>query len=174
MRNIRLTISLTILVSLSLKTLANDAYSKDNKELLDSFHQMGVTKCDQFIIENSGLKGNWYYYINSHREDIDTEIKEVSVVQILGTKNDTIKIDHSYIQTPTKCYLHKKSTITFAGPCSSVIDQNYWYVSKELKNKDYTEYTNSGGAKLYAKEINVGNFKACIQEYDIRNQWNIK
>jgi hypothetical protein len=150
------------------------AAESNNDILLKSFHKYGITKCDSFIIENSRLKGAWTFFVEQHTNNIDKEIKEVSIIQVSGSKNDTFKKDDSYIQTPKACYLHKKSTLTFPGSCSSNINFDYWYISNEMLNNDYNEYTNTSGAKLLAKEISVGNFKACIQEYTARYKYDIK
>jgi len=150
------------------------AVESNNDILLKSVHKYGITKCDSFIIENSSLNGDWTFFVVQHANNIDKEIKEVSIIQILGSKNDTWKRDDSYIQTPKACYLHKKSTLTFSGPCSSNINFDHWYLSKEMLNNDYNEYTNTGGSKMLAKEISVGNFKACIQEYDLHLKYDRK
>lgn len=140
--------------------------------LLDAFHEYGITKCDSFILEKSPLNGkpNWNFFISKHGGGIDGTATEVSVIQIYGSKDDTVKIDYSYIQTNKACFVHSRSTITYPGTCSSNVDGNYWYVTRKMPNKDYVTYTNSGGIEMQAKEISVGNFKACIQETSIRNQ----
>lgn len=33
-----------------------------------------------------------------------------------------------------------------------------------MPDKDYTTYKNAGGIEMHAKEISMGNFKACVQE----------
>lgn len=81
-----------------------------------------------------------------------------------------MKIDDSYIQTPKSCYLHSRAITTFPGPCDSNVDGNYWYVSNRMPGKDYTTYKNKGGIEMHAKEIQVGNFKACVQESSIRKK----
>ena len=133
-----------------------------------SFHKYGITKCDKLILKNSRLKGNWNFFVSKHR-DIDGSNPEASIIQITGTKNDTPKVDDSYLQTQKKCFLTKRSTITAAGSCKENVDGNFWYVSTEMTTKDYTQYKNKGGVELYAKEIEVGNFKACIQEIVVRD-----
>ncbi|KZZ47142.1 hypothetical protein A3758_35355 [Oleiphilus sp. HI0118] len=141
------------------------AYAEnDNQSLLNSFHKYGITKCDSFILENSGLKSNWTYYINKHAGGIDGPATEVTVTQIFGAAGDTVKTTDTYIQTSKKCFLSNTWTLTFKGPCSSNVDGNAWYVSDPMPSKDYTQYTNAGGVNMLAKEISVGNFKACIQE----------
>lgn len=159
---------LLTLVILAISANALATQSDDNKILLKSFHQYGITHCDSFIIKESALKGNWYYNISTNKDDLDKNVSEVSVVQILGTKGDTIKIDCSYTQTPDACFLHKRSISTFSGPCKDNIDLNYWYLQKPLPTQDYDVYKNQGGVTLLAKEISVGNFKACILEYERR------
>ncbi len=155
----------------SCQSLADES---TNSSLLKAFHKYGITKCDDFIIQNSSLKHNWHFFISQHKQDIDKEIKEASVIQIHGTKNDTIKTDDSYIQTPEACYLNARFTLTYSGPCSSSIDLDHWYVSEAMPNNDYTEYKNKYGVSLFAKEITVGNFKACIYEYNRRIRHDIK
>lgn len=145
--------------------LAEDA----DKILLDSFHEYGITKCDKFILEKSKLKSNWNFFISKHPGIKDSPVKEASIIQIFGSSNDTVKTDQSYMQTKNACFVHDKTTVTYSGSCSEHVDANYWYVSTAMSSKDYTEYANKGGVKMYAKEITVGNFKACIQEIVVRN-----
>ena len=142
----------------------------DNKILLNAFHKYGITKCDTFILENSRLKTNWNFFISKHAGGIDGPVTEVSVIQIFGKKTDTVKVDYSYIQSPKSCFLHSRSTITYPGSCTSNIDGDFWYISNSMPTKDYTTYTNKGGIEMQAKEISVGNFKACIQEINIRKK----
>ena len=144
----------------------------DNQILLDAFHEYGITKCDSFILDNSPLndKKNWNVFISKHAENFDDTVKEVSIIQIYGSKGDTVKVDYSYIQTDKSCFVHSRSTITFPGSCSSNVDSNYWYVTEQMPNKDYVTYKNNGGVEMQAKEISVGNFKACIKETFSRNQ----
>ncbi len=147
----------------------------DNQILLDSFHEYGITKCDSFILEQSPLndKNNWNFFISKHMDEIDSTVKEVSVIQIFGSKDDTVKVDYSYIQTDKACFMNSRSTITFPGACSSNVDGNYWYMTSKMPNKDYTTYKNSGGIEMQAKEISMGNFKACIQETSIRRKGSL-
>jgi len=140
----------------------------DDKILLGAFHKYGITKCDNFILENSKLKMNWNFFISSHNQDISNDVKEVSIIEIFGSKNDTVKVDHSYIESPNGCFLTKRITLSFKGSCESNIDKNYWYISKEMPNKDYIAYSNGKGVERYAKEIEMGNFKSCIQETTLR------
>ena len=136
----------------------------DNKKLLEAFHDYGVTKCDKLILKESALKSNWSFYIDTPSSPIHKDIKSASVIQIFGSKNDTVKTQHTYIQTPSHCFLRTNSTTTFSGSCADKIDLNYWYVAGEEAGKDYTVYKNKGGVRRFSKEITVGNFKACIQE----------
>jgi len=159
------------MIFISFQSVADES---SNRHLLEAFHKYGITKCDNVILENSSLQENWSYFIEKHKNNIHEEINEVSLIQIYGSKNDTVKIDHSYIQTPEACYIHKRETVTFVGPCSKNIDLNNWYVKSAMPDKDYTEYHNKNGVIMFAKEITVGNFKACIKEYNMRNQYDIK
>jgi len=145
-------------------TLFNPVLANDDQTLLKSFHEYGISKCDSFILKNSRLKGDWNYFINKHAGGIDGPSTEVTVTQIYGSKGDTVKSEDTYIQTPKQCFLRATWTLTFSGPCSDHIDGNLWYVSTKMPNKDYTTYKNAGGVELHAKEISMGNFKACIQE----------
>lgn len=141
----------------------------DDQILLKAFHKYGITKCDKFLIKNSKLDENWNFFISKHADAIDDNVKEASIIQIFGSKNDTVKFDHSYIQSKKGCFVHKRTITTFSGPCSEHVDLNYWYVSTDMPDKDYTTYKNKGGVEMHVKEISVGNFKACIQETGIRN-----
>ena len=136
----------------------------DTQQLLKSFHQYGITKCDSFISENSELKSNWNYFVNKHAGGIDGPTTEVTATRTYGSKGDTVKVEDTYIQTRKKCFLRQTWTVTGAGSCSDNIDGNYWYVDTPMPSKDYTTYKNAGGIELHAKEISLGNFKACIQE----------
>lgn len=160
-----------VLVALAYMTLASGILfaETDNKILVNEFHKYGITKCDKFILQNSKLDENWNIFISKHAKAIDDTVKEASIIQIFGNKNDTVKTDDSYIQSKKGCFVHKRSTVTYSGPCSEHVDLNAWYVSTAMPDKDYTTYTNKGGVGMQAKEISVGNFKACIQETGIRN-----
>lgn len=141
------------------------ADAADDRTLLNSFHKYGLTKCDSFILENSKLQGNWNFFIKKHNKEIAKDIAEVNVIEIFGSKGDTVKTDHSYIQSPNGCFLTKRSTVTYNGSCSENIDGNSWYLSTEMSTKDYNTYKNKYGLEMQAKEIQMGNFKACIIEY---------
>jgi hypothetical protein len=141
-----------------------------NKILLDAFHKYGITACDSFILKNSRLQGNWSFSISKHLEGIDGPSTEVSLVTIYGVKGDTVKIDDSYIQTLKNCFLHSRSTITNSGSCESNIDSNEWNITSEMPNKDYATYENKYGIEMQAKEITVGDSKACIKETSVRTR----
>ncbi|WP_133406907.1 hypothetical protein [Parashewanella tropica] len=165
MVKIKKTIALVISFGIS---IANPALANGDQSLLKSFHEYGISKCDRFILENSKLKSNWNFFIDKHVGGIDGPATEVTVTQIFGSKGDTVKTDATYIQTSKKCFLRKTWTLTFPGACSENIDGNAWYISKKMPNKDYTTYKNAGGIELHAKEISMGNFKACVQEGSLR------
>jgi len=159
------------LISMALLTMASGAMANnDDTLLLDAFHEYGITKCDSFILENSRLSSNWNFYINKHANGIDGPTTEATVTRIFGSKGDSVKVDDTYIQTRKGCFLRQAWTLSFPGSCSESVDGNYWYISKEMPNKDYTTYKNSGGVEMHAKEISMGNFKACIQEGSKRLQ----
>lgn len=153
-------------IGVSLPASAND------DKLLNAFHKYGINKCDSFIIKNSKLKSNWTYFIDKHSGGIDGPATEVTITQIFGSKGDTVKTVDSYIQTTKKCFLRTEWTVTNPGDCSSNIDGDKWYISSEMPSKDYTTYKNSGGVEKHAKEISVGNFKACIEEGARRDSSN--
>lgn len=163
-------IARVVLFSLATATVGNAHAENDDQVLLNSFHKYGITKCDKFILENSRLEGNWNFFISKHGSGIDGSATEVSIIRVWGVENDTLKVDDSYIQTPKSCYLHRRSTITYPGSCESNVDGNYWYVSNRMLGNDYTTYKNKGGVEMHAKEIQVGNFKACIQETGTRKK----
>ncbi len=149
--------------------------SKDDDSLLQLFHKHGITKCDSFILEHGKLKGNWSFNISSHIGLNDKNFAEVSGTTVTGKEGDTIKETQSFIQTPSACYVFDLSTVTGQGHCSDNdnIDKNMWYVKDEMDGRDYKKYTNKGGVNLYAKEITVGNFSACVMEYESRNSSKI-
>ncbi|KHT63284.1 hypothetical protein RJ45_12845 [Photobacterium gaetbulicola] len=153
-----------LVVFISTVIFSGHALANDSQILLKSFHDYGIKKCDTFISQNTTLKGNWNFFINKHAGGIDGPVTEVTVVNIWGSRGDTVKTEDTYIQTPKNCYLRQTWTLTDPGSCSENIDGNHWYVSTKMPNKDYTTYKNSGGIELHAKEIQVGNFKVCVQE----------
>lgn len=145
--------------------LADD---EDDRRLLKAFHEFGITRCDSFILQNSRLTGNWYFYMSTHENNVDGPSKEASIIRILGEQGDTIKIDDTFIQSPKKCYLVSRHTLILAGSCASNIDSAHWRVSNSMPDKDYTAYVNRGGVEMHAKEINLGGARACLQEAAIR------
>ncbi|MGE4456230.1 MAG: hypothetical protein AB7E13_04805 [Arcobacteraceae bacterium] len=144
------------------------ALDKKDETLLSAFHKYNITKCDKFILKDSKLVANWNYNISRYSKDIANGIYEASVIIVDGSTNDTIKVDHSYMQTPNGCFVTKRSTLTFSGSCNSNIDGNYWYLSNAIPENDYSIYKNKYNLEMYAKEILLGNFKACVQEISIR------
>lgn len=138
--------------------------ANDDQTLLELFHEYGIKKCDAFILQNSRLQDNWNLFIGKHAGGIDGPTTEVTITRIFGEKGDTVKVDDTYIQTANKCFLRSAWTLTFSGSCADNIDGNAWYISTPMPNKDYTTYKNAGGIEMHAKEISMGNFKACIQE----------
>lgn len=149
--------------------------SEDDKVLLGAIHKYGVTKCDSFILEHGKLKDNWHFDISRHPKLNNENFSEVTIQQVAGSQGDTIKIAQTYIQTPSACYLLELSTVTFSGHCSDNdnIDQNSWFVKDEMEGLDYKKYQNKGGVDLFAKEISVGNFNACVIEYQVRRSSKI-
>ena len=79
-----------------------------------------------------------------------------------------MKYDRSFIQARSACFLHERVKTTLPGLCEDVVDKNYWYVESENSGLDYVHYKNKGGVDLFAKEITMGNFKACICDYSKR------
>jgi hypothetical protein len=144
----------------------------DDATLLNVFHKKGITKCDSFILEHGKLKGNWHIVTTTHPSLNNDSFKELGLTQVTGTQGDSLKSTQSYIQTSTACYVTEISTVTFSGNCSDRdnIDPEYWYLKDEMKGLDYKKYENKGGITLFAKEISVGNFTACVIEYHTRNQ----
>ncbi|MCG5531602.1 hypothetical protein LRD18_12180 [Halorhodospira halochloris] len=157
-------VKLSAFVFVILAVTSGPVSANDTQILLKAFHEYGITKCDGFIAENSSLKSNWNFFISKHAGGIDGPATEVTVTQIFGSKGDTVKVEDTYIQTPNKCFLRQTWTLTFQGACSDNIDGNAWYVSTPMPDKDYTTYKNAGGIEMHAKEISMGNFRACIQE----------
>jgi hypothetical protein len=142
--------------------------NSDTQALLNTFHQYSISKCDNFILNNSHFKGQWKFFINKHVGGIDGVSTEVSAVQIFGVKNDTVKIDYSYIQTQKACFLHQRSTITSPQSCADIIDNNTWRIVADMPDTDYTVYKNNHGVELYAKDISIGEANICLQETSIR------
>jgi hypothetical protein len=160
-----------VIALLSITVIAALAHGDDGKQkLLARFHDYSITQCDNFILDNSHFKGGWTFFINKHEGGIDGISTEVSVIQILGSKNDTVKIDSSYIQTKKACFLHQRSTITFPNLCADIIDSQYWRIIAELPDQDYSVYKNNNGIEVYAKDIVVGDANVCIQEINIRKK----
>ncbi|QMT59163.1 MULTISPECIES: hypothetical protein [unclassified Legionella] len=139
----------------------------DNEQLLKQFHNYGMTHCDKFILMQADLlnKPNRSIDIESPIGELGQGYSTVTLIITYGYKGDTIKQDLSFIETPNRCILTKRATLTSKGPCSQNINPDYWYISKSIPQIDYTSYRNKGDAPMLAKEINVGDFKACIQEF---------
>ncbi len=146
----------------------------NNDILLKAFHKYGIDKCDNLIANHSTFNGNGLldYVIEQYPGGIDGSATEVTVTRIIGSKGSTIKSVESYIQTPKKCYLNLESTVTQSGTCSSNMNGDVWYISSKLPTKDYTIYKSSSDIQIYAKDISVGNFKACIKETSWRTSTN--
>ncbi len=141
----------------------------DDELLLRTFHKYGIYRCDKFILKKSKLEKNWNFFISKHADAIDEAVREVSLIQIYGTKDDNVKIDATFIETKQACFVHLRTRIVDSGPCKSKINLDAWYVSEAMPDKDYNQYTNKGGVQLLAQEITVGNFKACVKEFIERN-----
>jgi len=167
--------SLVALLAATLLLSNSAAANEDDQTLLKAFHKYGVTKCDRFILEHGKLKGNWSFNISRHPDLNDKNFAEVSGTTVTGKQGDTVKVVQSFIQTPSACYMLDLTTITSPGHCSDNdnIDQSAWYVKDELAGRDYKKYENKGGITLYGKEITVGNFSACVMEYEQRTSAKI-
>ena len=139
--------------------------NRDNNELLKQIHKLGITHCDEFILQNTKVKGAWKFFMNKHSGGIDGPSTEVSMVQIYGQKGKTYKTDYSFIQTLKKCFLHKKGQITVEEPCNKAVDLNSWILHYELPNFDYRRYKNEKGIVLYTKDLSKNS---CLLEYEFR------
>lgn len=148
--------------------LAKGAESDDQK-VLGMMHKYGITRCDKFILDNDKPKKNWNFFVSKNSGEIDKSVKVATLVQIFGKLGDTVKTEHTYIQSPNGCFLHKAATLTASRPCKDDIDGDAWYVDSAMEDKDYTAYKNKGGVTLFAKDIKVGNFDACVEEYKSEN-----
>ena len=150
----------------------NGFASTDDQKLLDLFHKHGMNKCDKFILQNASLKNkpNWSLDIEDSGTSIGKNYPMVTLVVVYGFKGDTVKTDYSFIETPTNCYLSKRSTVSANGSCDDHVDGDIWYIANQLPYIDYTLYYNKGHVPMYAKETNVGNFKFCVQEYRLDNE----
>lgn len=175
MAHIRNSFSLIALILITVLSSASVFAEDDDQILLKTFHKNGITKCDSFILEHGKLKGDWYVLTTAHPGLNNGNFKELGLSQVTGSQGDSLKFTQSYIQTPTACYVSSISTVTFPGRCSDPgnIDPNQWYVKDKMAGNDYKRYENNGGVTLYAKEISVGNFTACVIEYHKRNQSKI-
>ena len=116
------------------------------------------------FIDNS-KHSNWYYNFYNVQEKNANSTKQATLVFFYGKKNDSVKITNIYTQNDKECILIKECTLTFSGSCIDNVNADYWYVTNHMNNSDYTHYKNPGGTDMFAKEIKVGNFRACIQEY---------
>ena len=140
-----------------------------NNELLRKFHKVGITKCDNLIMNYNSIDNtkhpNWAYEFTYHKEYKTSPIKQATLIFLYGYKNDSLKTSYHYTQKDKKCTITKESTLTFIGSCSDNINLDYWYVASDMINLDYTKYKNPYGNIMFAKEIKIGNFRGCIQEY---------
>lgn len=143
---------------------------EDDDILLKAIHKYDITKCDSFVLKHGKLKGNWHMNTSRSPGLSTNDFREMAITQVFGKKGDSVKITQSYIQTPSACYVLDITTVTFPGSCNDRdnIDQDLWFVKDEMDGLDYKKYENKGGVIMYAKEISVGNFKACVIEYQSR------
>ena len=144
----------------------------NNQELLNLFHKYKMTKCDKFILKNTNLinKPNWSLDIERPNSPIGKGYSIVTLILTYGSKGDTVKKDFTFVETPKRCILTERATITFNGSCSQNINGDFWYISSRMPRLDYTAYKNKGSAPMLAKEIDVGNFKLCIQEMRLNSE----
>ena len=165
---------LRILLSFFLALNFNSLFAQENNQindvLLKKFHKIGITKCDNFIMQHSFIDNskhsNWYYDLIYIPQKNANSTKQATLVFFYGYKNDSVKITYNYSQNDKECILIKVATGTFSGSCIDNVNADYWYVVNNMNNLDYIKYKNPGGVDMYAKEIKVGNFKACITEYN--------
>lgn len=174
MAHVRYTSRLALIALILITTFSSTSViaEDDDTTLLNIFHKKGITKCDSFVLEHGKLKGDWHIVTTTHPGLNNDGFKELGLTQVSGKQGDSWKTTQSYIQTSTACYVSKITTVTFPGSCSNSdnIDPEYWYVKDEMKGLDYKKYENKGGITLFAKEISVGNFTACVIEYHSRQQ----
>ena len=166
-------IKLKMFLTVFVLGVSTNSWAKDTKQLdgmqklLNAFHEYGITHCDSFIIKQNLLKKNWYYILKHNTDFIDKNVKEVLLTVMYGAKNDTVKVNYAFMQTPDTCFVRTSSTVSFSGTCAKNIDLNNQYIYAENPEIDYTHYKNNGDGELLAKEITVGNFKACFEEYNV-------
>jgi hypothetical protein len=158
-----------ILILLFLVSINGHA-SKQMDTLLSQFHNYGITKCDAMIARSFNIEKihNWTYFINHSTNKMPGEVYEATLIAVFGTVGDSAKLDFSFTQTPNSCELHKRITTTKSGGCEENINGNDWYLAEKALDNDYKFYKNKYGDALFAKEIKVGNFKACAQELSFR------
>jgi len=142
--------------------------------VVKAFHKYGITKCDGLISKNTKLMPgtDWQYFLDRQTGGLEGKAVEATITVLYGSKGDTVKTVDTYIQSSKQCYLRSTWTITHPGTCASNMDGDKWYVSSKMPKNDYQTYENGKGATVQAKEISVGNFKACIREGNFRRTSN--
>jgi hypothetical protein len=164
-----------IIILSSLLTFTASATSDpDTNNLKSSFHDFGITKCDSVIEEHMGLsdKSNWVYNIGSHSNaNLGEGVNEASLSLIYGSKGDSLRYVFNLVQGVDKCYLQTRPQLTFSGKCSENIDDKDWFLKDKWPYVDFERHLNAWGLDSYVKEIEVGAFKACLIEYDVRNSY---
>lgn len=153
---------------------ASASSDPDTNNLKSKFHDYGITKCDSVIEEHMGLSGksNWAYNIGKHNAaNLGEGVNEVSLSLIWGNKGDSLRYVFNLVQGADKCYLQTRPQFTVSGKCSENVDDKKWYLKDKWPDVDFERHLNAGGVDAYVKEIEVGAFKACLIEYDVRNSY---
>lgn len=138
-----------------------------NQNILQQFHKMGITHCDEFIEKNIQAKGDWKFFLSKHAGGLDGPSTEVSMVQIYGDKTSSFKNDYTFVQTLKKCFLHKRGSIFAKEPCASAVDTEQWKIQFNLPGYSYKRYKNAKGIVLYSNAITADQ---CLLEYEYRTK----
>lgn len=157
---------LTLMV-FTLFTFSTSTYANDTQSLLKQFHSLGITHCDEFINNNVTVKGNWKFFLTKHADGLDGPATEVNMVQIHGSKINSLKSNYTFVQTLKKCFLHKTGIIKTNKSCTDSINKDIWKLQYNLPDFDYKRFKNAKGMVLFTKELSE---KSCLLEYEFRTK----
>lgn len=158
-----LTISLLLFFNIANTANANEA----NQGLLKQFHSLGITHCDEFINKHVSVNGQWKFFLTKHAGGLDGPATEVNMVQIHGSKVNSLKSNYTFVQTLKKCFLHKTGHIVSNMSCEDSINKEIWQPQYKLPDFDYQRFKNKKGMVLYTKPLST---KSCLLEFEFRTK----
>lgn len=138
-----------------------------NEQLLISVHKHGVTGCDYPILNAVQLpdKSNWQWTVESYNTSMGNS-HELNITLTHGTRNDSVYEQFTVIETKHACYINHTGQITYGTSCNNSVDFQLWRENLDSQpGTDFRFFTNRLGITLIAKELAVGNGRACVVTY---------